>query len=655
MVAPLPLRLQLLGEEESRAAAQLLAQRAQIESVRHGVDALPPAVGFAALAALADSVGSETDLAAVVGVSASGPTVVDLVSDGPHAIVGGTTGSGKSEFLITWILAMLRGRSPQQVTFLGVDFKGGATFDAIRDLPHCVGVITDLDAEECRRALASLGAELRHREAELAAHGLRSLDQAAGGLPFPRLVVVVDEYAALAAADPELHALFSDIAARGRSLGIHLILCTQRPAGVIREAVFANAPLRVCLRVASAADSVAVIGDTHAAEIRPSRKGLGVVGVIGGEMALVQFGLSADTDIAAARVPASAAPPPRRPWCPPLPARIALGDLPPPSRPGIPIGLLDLPEEQTQRTACYDPSGMGPLLVLGAHGSGKSELLAAVAAGSPGVRVVRVGADYSTLWDAVTWALDDDPVRVPESSADVAETSPGSPERSTLLLADDVDAAIAACPIEYRGELVDRLIRVLREGPSRGIVTVATMQRIPSDAHGVGSVAGTRLLLRMPGRSDYVLAGGTAALHLADAPPGRGEWQGARVQLALIDDRALPVTSREAALDVSDVVIATTPKLLVVSARPPQTRELIAAVLADTAVEAPPVNTADEWFGGWASAYRAGESTVVFDGCSHADIRMLTRVRELPPPWPAATRPLWVLLPSGRLARARLR
>src|SRR5690606_3260836 len=155
--------------------------------------------------------------------------------------VGGTTGSGKSELLNTWILATLDDRTPAEVTVLLVDFKGGAAFAPLAGLPHCVGLVTDLDGPLAARAAISLRAEIRRREQVLAHSRARSIDEAGGGVP--RVIVAVDEYASVLGEDPELHALFSDLAARGRSLGIHLILCTQRPSGVVRDAILANCPL----------------------------------------------------------------------------------------------------------------------------------------------------------------------------------------------------------------------------------------------------------------------------------------------------------------------------------------------------------------------------------------------------------------------------
>jgi S-DNA-T family DNA segregation ATPase FtsK/SpoIIIE len=181
---------EFLGLEVAHRAALALAER---WGSTPGAAAIPVEVRFSDLSHSADS----GVLAATIGRDGVGPAIVDLVRDGPHAIVGGTTGSGKSELLVSWVLAIAAERAPATVTFLFVDFKGGAAFEPLARLPHSVGIITDLDAAQSLRALVSLGAELRFRESRLAECGLRSIDDAIEDPPFPRLVVVVDEYAAL--------------------------------------------------------------------------------------------------------------------------------------------------------------------------------------------------------------------------------------------------------------------------------------------------------------------------------------------------------------------------------------------------------------------------------------------------------------------------
>ena len=213
---------------------------------------------------------------AVIGQSALGTHSVDLRTDGPHALVGGTTGAGKSELLQAWILGMATANSPQRVTFLLVDYKGGSAFRDCVQLPHTVGMVTDLSPHLVRRALASLSAELHYREHLLArfkAKDLVELERRGEVEAPPSLIIIVDEFAALVQEVPDFVDGVVNIAQRGRSLGIHLILATQRPAGVIKDNLRANTNLRMALRMADTDDSTDVLGTPDAAYFDPGLPG----------------------------------------------------------------------------------------------------------------------------------------------------------------------------------------------------------------------------------------------------------------------------------------------------------------------------------------------------------------------------------------------
>lgn len=222
---------------------------------------------------------SSPGLRAVVGLSASEMLSLDLRTQGPHALVGGTTGSGKSEFLQAWVMGMALAHSPLRISFLFVDYKGGAAFSGCERLPHSVGIVTDLNQHLVRRVLTSLRAELHYRERilnEKKAKDLLELERRRDPDAPPSLVIVVDEFAALATDIPEFVDGVVDIAQRGRSLGLHLILATQRPAGVIKDNLRANTNLRVALRMADEEDSLDVIGTSQAATFDPSLPGRAV-------------------------------------------------------------------------------------------------------------------------------------------------------------------------------------------------------------------------------------------------------------------------------------------------------------------------------------------------------------------------------------------
>ena len=211
-----------------------------------------------------------------LGVGARGQVEIDLRRHGPHVLVAGTTGSGKSELLQTLVAGLASALPPEALQLVLVDYKGGAAFGRCADLPHTAGVVTDLDPALTRRALASLSAELRRRErvlrdaavADLEAYeALRAQPTHAALAPMARLVLVVDEFATLAEELPEFVRGLVAVAQRGRSLGVHLVLATQRPEGSVSQEIRANTALRICLAVARDAESRDVVDAPDAARI----------------------------------------------------------------------------------------------------------------------------------------------------------------------------------------------------------------------------------------------------------------------------------------------------------------------------------------------------------------------------------------------------
>ncbi|KPI11132.1 cell division FtsK/SpoIIIE [Actinobacteria bacterium OK074] len=216
----------------------------------------------------------------LLGAGYDGPVAFDLVKDGPHGLVAGTTGSGKSELLQTFVASLATVNRPDELTFVLVDYKGGSAFKDCVQLPHTLGMVTDLDSHLVQRALTSLAAELVRREHILAAVGAKDLPEYQGMrrrdpqlAPVPRLVLVIDEFATLYREIPDFIPGLVSIAQRGRSLGIHLVLATQRPAGVVSADIRANTNLRIALRVTDAGESTDVIDIKDAVSISPETPG----------------------------------------------------------------------------------------------------------------------------------------------------------------------------------------------------------------------------------------------------------------------------------------------------------------------------------------------------------------------------------------------
>ncbi|WP_242605451.1 FtsK/SpoIIIE domain-containing protein [Frankia sp. Cppng1_Ct_nod] len=236
-----------------------------------------------------------------VGMSLDGPFALDLRRDGPHGLIAGTTGSGKSELLQSIVASLAVVNRPDAMTFVLVDYKGGSAFADCVKLPHTVGMVTDLDTHLVARALESLSAELRRREHILADAGAKDIEDytllvtlgtartPAGRplTPLPRLLLVIDEFASLARELPDFVTGLVNIAQRGRSLGIHLLLATQRPSGVVSPEIRANTNLRIALRVTDTSESSDVVNAPDAARISPSTPGRAFVRL--GHASLVPF------------------------------------------------------------------------------------------------------------------------------------------------------------------------------------------------------------------------------------------------------------------------------------------------------------------------------------------------------------------------------
>ncbi|MGN0587080.1 MAG: FtsK/SpoIIIE domain-containing protein, partial [Oscillospiraceae bacterium] len=212
---------------------------------------------------------------APVGIDENGDICyLDLHQDGhgPHGLVAGMTGSGKSEFIMTYILSMALNYSPAEVSFILIDYKGGGMSKAFEKLPHLAGMITNLDGSDITRAFVSIDSELRRREHVFADTGkqleMTNLDiykyqklyrSGMVSEPMSHLFIISDEFAELRAQQPEFMDKLISTARIGRSLGVHLILATQKPSGVVSDQIWSNSRFKVCLKVQEAADSMDMI------------------------------------------------------------------------------------------------------------------------------------------------------------------------------------------------------------------------------------------------------------------------------------------------------------------------------------------------------------------------------------------------------------
>lgn len=366
-----------------------------------------------------------------IGMGSDGPLVLDLVEDGPHTLIGGTSGAGKSELMQSIVASLAVHHSPERLNFLFVDYKGGASSNVFGGLPHTVGYVTNLSAELSLRALTSLRAEL-NRRMQVMEGKAKDLEEMLEEYPAdapPSLVIVVDEFATLVKEVPEFVAGVVDIAQRGRSLGIHLILATQRPSGSVNENILANTNLRMSLRMLDRTESNSVIGSPDAADIPVPLKGRAYARLGPRNLAAFQSafcgapltteeietpvltarfertddspksissggGGAAQTHLDAVLAAVGGAsdrlrlPEPRKPWRDVLSDLVTLGDVlaDPRSaeahqRPGrvVAMGMIDAPEAQDQAPALIDLETGGGWLIFGSGGSGKTTALRTLA------------------------------------------------------------------------------------------------------------------------------------------------------------------------------------------------------------------------------------------------------------------------------------
>ena len=200
---------------------------------------------------------------------------------GPHGLVAGMTGSGKSEFIMTYILSLAINYHPEEVAFVLIDYKGGGMAKAFENLPHTAGIITNLDGTAINRSLISIQSELRRRQAIFAKaskrSGISNIDiykyqkmyrEGTVDEPLQHLFIISDEFAELKTQQPEFMTQLVSAARIGRSLGVHLILATQKPGGVVDDQIWSNAKFKVCLKVQDRSDSMDMLKRPEAAELQ---------------------------------------------------------------------------------------------------------------------------------------------------------------------------------------------------------------------------------------------------------------------------------------------------------------------------------------------------------------------------------------------------
>ena len=320
--------------------------------------------------------GAHTDVP--IGTTTEGIATLDIAAQGPHALVAGTTGSGKSVLLQNWCLALAVRNPPDTLHFVFLDFKGGSAFNQLQGLPHTAGIVDDLDIRHAARAIVGLERELKRRERLVAEAGVSSIDRL--GNAQPSIIIVIDEFHVLRQQLPDAIERFIRIASLGRSLGMHLIACTQHPLGQVHAEMKSNMALNLCLRVRDGMQSAELIGSSAAAGIPPTMPGA-FYSNDGVTVTPIRSCAPADARSITAAIGMACRFHGARPADPlftaPLPARVACGDGACVARDCVPFALGD--DGARFHDVVLQPQE-GGIAIIGGRGRGKTTALRMLAA-----------------------------------------------------------------------------------------------------------------------------------------------------------------------------------------------------------------------------------------------------------------------------------
>ena len=406
-----------------------------------------------------------------VGLANAAPLTFDVTSETPHVVICGRTGTGKSEFLSALLCDWAERFSPSELSWVGIDFKGGATLTPLAVLPHNRGIVTDLDGRMIERALDGLSAEMRHRERALRLEGVSRIEDSR---EVGRLAVVVDEYPELIRQFPRASEVLADIARRGRSLGVHVIVTTQNTTAIHRDGLAANIPVRVCFPLAHAHDVSSVLGSVPT--IQPA---IGRPVVSMGDAS--QFRVTVRRGATVQRTHVLSGEPLSPVWMNPIE---------PPITGTVGFGLRDDSRERCQSPVLWSPED-GDVVVVGRRGSGRTTAIHALTRGIP----ITVGTDVSDIASA-----------------------------RGVVVVDNLDRLHDSLPDARKHELA-AFIASRRLEPDAPRFVFSVSQWSPR-LHGL---VPNVLVLPTVNRDAHLATGEPAETFDPSAKPGVGSWRGLRV------------------------------------------------------------------------------------------------------------------------------
>jgi len=531
----------------------------------------------------------------------------DLVLDSqsPHMLVSGMTGSGKPEFLVAWIAHLAALASAAELAVAIIDFKGGGSFGRLRALSHVRHIVTDLEPQAIRAALEGLTSQIEFRERMMREHGVPNISPVPAESRPPRLVLVVDEFRALVEDYPEFRGALADIAARGRALGMHLIVSSQQFGGHATDALLANIHTRVVFRTSSPAEASQLVG-SPAPGVESFAPGEAIVARPGHGIESLSFEMHAQASMAnvirreggeggeggESLLESQPTPLWLEPTAPlPVPGSVTAG-----IRPAeIPLGTRDNHLLLRREHVSWSIGTDGILLCVGADFRDRSALCDVVQAGDPSAE--RISELPHEAWDALALASSAEP---------------------TGILIPNFDSIVARMPPQWREEFVELVIDRAHRNYSSGKPVV------------LGFATENSLLSRVAALPSSVLSlNSTQTDPLAQTmAQTMAQWRGARLQLYSAPSKNLACVPEVPTLELSS-------NLLVISSHP--AKWLRVGVRAISPMK---FGSADQ------------DARIAIDGCSPAEVRAL-RLSEhpLPPPWPGTA---FELLESGAFRRVRV-
>ena len=365
----------------------------------------------------------------------------DLVRDGPHALVSGVTGSGKTVFLTRWIGHLLESTSSADIVIGVIDHKGGGDFSAWQGVRGVAHIASSSQPESIRLAVAGLAALMARRAALLQTHACASIADLDERLRPARAVIVVDEYRALLDDHPSAQETLIDVAARGRALGVHLILATQRFAGVTGDALTSNCGIRVVFRAGDAQESMQLLGDTRANDptLAP---GEGFVLVPGQSVRRFQFDASSQYVGVADAVEGQAGGtfPSERLWLEPLERHSAWSEITETGTSGVVAGIADNLHGATRFAVCL-PAQARLVLIVGGNHSSRRNMLTVV---TQQCKIRFLESNGVSIWDELSTYPSRFPGGVSEADVREGELPMAWREPFADLLVDGVRRRVSA-------------------------------------------------------------------------------------------------------------------------------------------------------------------------------------------------------------------